>query len=154
MSVCCIHAQIYSTEQTSSSYGGSTPSTPVSSPPPMAGGASSSHQQWSRGAGGATGQAGGPPGPGQPGYEGSHLQALPSMVEERLSDAIHLLRDHHVEVMAATPVFAFRGVEVKYCQVTSALAGPVLLFDHLIMVVTSKISHVAISQSRALPCDL
>lgn len=29
--------QIYSTEQTSSSYGGSNPSTPVSSPPPMSG---------------------------------------------------------------------------------------------------------------------
>ncbi|KAK3784366.1 hypothetical protein RRG08_010433 [Elysia crispata] len=102
-------ASIYS-EQTNSSYGGSNPSTPVSSPPPMAGGASSSHQQWSR----STGQAGGGPGSGQPGYEGSHLQALPSLVDERLSDAMHLLRDHTEASSVPAPLAAVD--VVKLCH--------------------------------------
>lgn len=74
---------IYSTEQTSSSYGGSNPSTPVSSPPPM-----TSQSQWSRSSSGQ------PPSNSAP-YEGSHLHNLTRM-EERLDldDAIHVLRTH------------------------------------------------------------
>ncbi|XP_012944953.1 transcription factor 12 [Aplysia californica] len=76
---------IYSTEQTSSSYGGSNPSTPVSSPPPMTGGSQS--QQWNRSASGQPANSAA--------YEGSHLHSL-SRMEERLDldDAIHVLRTH------------------------------------------------------------
>ncbi|BFZ14062.1 hypothetical protein BsWGS_17101 [Bradybaena similaris] len=80
-------ASIYSTEQTSSSYGGSNPSTPVSSPPPISGGAST--QQWNRSAS-QTGTSSH--------YDSaphSHLHSL-SRMEERLDldDAIHVLRTH------------------------------------------------------------
>ncbi|XP_025081077.1 transcription factor 12-like isoform X3 [Pomacea canaliculata] len=72
-------ASIYSTEQTNSSYGGSNPTTPVSSPPPMTG-----PQQWHR-----------PTNPSatSPHYE-SHLHSLPTRMEERLEDAMHVLKDH------------------------------------------------------------
>ncbi|XP_070178154.1 transcription factor 12-like [Littorina saxatilis] len=91
-------ASIYPTEQTSSSYGGSNPATPVSSPPPMTG----SSQQWHRPSSGTT---------TSPHYE-SHLHSLPprmtqpmeqpihparehqTRMEERLDDAIHVLRNH------------------------------------------------------------
>ncbi|XP_052785689.1 transcription factor 12-like isoform X3 [Mya arenaria] len=71
-------ASIYPTEHTSSSYG-SNPSTPVSSPSPMTG----SSSQWQR--------------PSQqsstsPQFEGP-LHSLGRM-EERLDDAIHVLRNH------------------------------------------------------------
>ncbi|KAI0237614.1 Transcription factor 12 [Lamellibrachia satsuma] len=70
-------ASIYSTDHTSSSYG-SNPSTPVSSPPPMSGPSS----QWTRPTHSAT----------SPHFE-SHLHSLQTQMEERLDDAIHILRD-------------------------------------------------------------
>ncbi|KAK3095875.1 hypothetical protein FSP39_020185 [Pinctada imbricata] len=76
-------ASIYSpTDHTSSSYG-SNPSTPVSSPPPMSG----STSQWQRPATQSS---------TSPHYEGGNnpLHSLPSRMEERLDDAIHVLRDH------------------------------------------------------------
>ncbi|KAK2186930.1 hypothetical protein NP493_182g03041 [Ridgeia piscesae] len=71
-------ASIYSTDHTSSSYG-SNPSTPVSSPPPMSGPSS----QWTRPTQSTT----------SPHFE-SHLHSLQSRMEERLDDAIHVLRNH------------------------------------------------------------
>ncbi|CAL1533186.1 unnamed protein product [Lymnaea stagnalis] len=74
-------ASIYSTEQTSSSYGGSNHSTPVSSPTP-----GPPSQQWNR----SVSQSG-----TSSHYEASHLHSL-SRMEERLDldDAIHVLRNH------------------------------------------------------------
>ncbi|XP_078330058.1 transcription factor 12-like isoform X4 [Crassostrea virginica] len=76
-------ASIYSpTDHTNSSYG-SNPSTPVSSPPP---GTSS---QWQR----PTTQTSST----SPHFEGGNpLHSLPSRLEERLDDAIHVLREHVV----------------------------------------------------------
>ncbi|KAL3886751.1 hypothetical protein ACJMK2_026725 [Sinanodonta woodiana] len=71
-------ASIYSTDHTSSSYG-SNPSTPVSSPPPMTGPSG----QWQRPSQNTT---------TSPHFEGP-LHSLGRM-EERLDDAIHVLRTH------------------------------------------------------------
>ncbi|KAH9493033.1 Transcription factor 12 [Bulinus truncatus] len=73
-------ASIYSTEQTSSSYGGSNHSTPVSSPTPAP-----PSQQWNRSTSQPAGQ-----------YDTNHLHSLP-LVDDRLTDAIHVLSDHHLE---------------------------------------------------------
>ncbi|CAG5121462.1 unnamed protein product, partial [Candidula unifasciata] len=80
-------ASIYSTEQTSSSYGGSNPSTPVSSPPPITGGVPS--HQWNRSSSQTGTSAHYDP------VAHSHLHSL-SRMEERLDldDAIHVLRTH------------------------------------------------------------
>lgn len=80
-------ASIYSTDHTSSSYG-SNPSTPVSSPPPITG----TSGQWQR--------------PSQntstsPQFEGP-LHSLGRM-EERLDDAIHVLRNHAEGQMPGIP---------------------------------------------------
>ncbi|XP_076438959.1 transcription factor 4-like isoform X2 [Babylonia areolata] len=102
-------ASIYPTEQTSSSYGGSNPATPVSSPPPMSG----TSQQWHR----PSSQTA-----TSPHYE-SHLHSLPpprmdqpldnpihgpnkedqTRMEERLDDAIHVLRNHAEGQMPGMP---------------------------------------------------
>ncbi|XP_071098703.1 transcription factor 4-like isoform X5 [Haliotis cracherodii] len=74
-------ASIYSTEHTNSSYGGSNPSTPVSSPPPMSAGP---NPNWHRPNNTST---------TSPHFE-SHLHSLQSKMEERLDDAIHVLRNH------------------------------------------------------------
>lgn len=85
-------ASIYSTDHTSSSYG-SNPSTPVSSPPPITGTSS----QWQR--------------PSQnsstsPQFEGP-LHSLQNItggrMEERLDDAIHVLRNHAEGQMPGMP---------------------------------------------------
>ncbi|XP_053387726.1 transcription factor 12-like isoform X5 [Mercenaria mercenaria] len=85
-------ASIYSTDHTSSSYG-SNPSTPVSSPSPMTG----SSSQWQR--------------PSQnsstsPQFEGP-LHSLQNVtmgrMEERLDDAIHVLRNHAEGQMPGLP---------------------------------------------------
>ncbi|KAL8622316.1 hypothetical protein ACOMHN_043320 [Nucella lapillus] len=94
-------ASIYPTEQTSSSYGGSNPATPVSSPPPMTG-----SSQWHR----PSNQTA-----ASPHYE-SHLHSLPphmdqamdnsvhqTRMEERLDDAIHVLRNHAEGQMPGMP---------------------------------------------------
>ncbi|XP_041355899.1 transcription factor 4-like isoform X1 [Gigantopelta aegis] len=74
-------ASIYPTEHTGSSYGGSNPSTPVSSPPPMS---ANPNPQWHRPTTQST---------TSPHFE-SHLHSLQSRMEERLDDAIHVLRNH------------------------------------------------------------
>ncbi|OWF44177.1 transcription factor 4-like isoform X2 [Mizuhopecten yessoensis] len=93
-------ASIYSpTDHTSSNYG-SNSSTPVSSPPPMSGAASqwqrpsaqsstSPHFESGSGGGGTSGGSGGAGGSGP-------LHNL-SRMEERIEDAIHVLR-HHAEM--------------------------------------------------------
>ncbi|XP_056002038.1 transcription factor 4-like isoform X25 [Ostrea edulis] len=75
-------ASIYSpTDHTNSSYG-SNPSTPVSSPPP------GSSSQWQRPATQSS---------TSPHFDGGNpLHSLPSRMEERLDDAMHILREHVV----------------------------------------------------------
>lgn len=75
-------ASIYSTEHTNSSYG-SNPSTPVSSPPPPPMSAPTSHWQRPTTQSSTT----------SPHYD-NHLHSLQSRMEERLDDAILVLRNH------------------------------------------------------------
>ncbi|XP_021366279.1 transcription factor 12-like isoform X3 [Mizuhopecten yessoensis] len=96
-------ASIYSpTDHTSSNYG-SNSSTPVSSPPPMSGAASqwqrpsaqsstSPHFESGSGGGGTSGGSGGAGGSGP-----LHNLVSVSRMEERIEDAIHVLR-HHAEM--------------------------------------------------------
>nr|XP_006812112.1 PREDICTED: transcription factor 12-like protein isoform X2 [Saccoglossus kowalevskii] len=74
-------ASIYQPDQTNNSYPSNT-STPVGSPAPMSAG------QWTRPSSQAS------PGP----YVESHLHSLQSRMEERLDDAINVLRNHAGEV--------------------------------------------------------
>ncbi|XP_054030938.1 transcription factor E2-alpha isoform X11 [Dryobates pubescens] len=80
-------ASIYSPDHSSNNFS-SNPSTPVGSPQGLAGTA-----QWSR----ASGQ-----GALSPSYEGS-LHTLQNKMEDRLDEAIHVLRNHAVGQTAAMP---------------------------------------------------
>ncbi|XP_074932987.1 transcription factor E2-alpha isoform X7 [Phalacrocorax aristotelis] len=80
-------ASIYSPDHSSNNFS-SNPSTPVGSPQGLAG-----TSQWSR----ASGQ-----GALSPSYEGS-LHALQNKMEDRLDEAIHVLRNHAVGQTAAMP---------------------------------------------------
>uniref|UniRef100_A0A8B9IYB7 Transcription factor E2-alpha n=1 Tax=Amazona collaria TaxID=241587 RepID=A0A8B9IYB7_9PSIT len=79
--------QIYSPDHSSNNFS-SNPSTPVGSPQGLAG-----TSQWSR----ASGQ-----GALSPSYEGS-LHTLQNKMEDRLDEAIHVLRNHAVGQTAAMP---------------------------------------------------
>ncbi|NXW61613.1 TFE2 factor, partial [Eurystomus gularis] len=80
--------QIYSPDHSSNNFS-SNPSTPVGSPQGLAG-----TSQWSR----ASGQGGAL----SPSYEGS-LHTLQNKMEDRLDEAIHVLRNHAVGQTAAMP---------------------------------------------------
>ncbi|XP_009707374.1 PREDICTED: transcription factor E2-alpha [Cariama cristata] len=80
-------ASIYSPDHSSNNFS-SNPSTPVGSPQGLAG-----TSQWSR----ASGQ-----GALSPSYEGS-LHTLQNKMEDRLDEAIHVLRNHAVGQTAAMP---------------------------------------------------
>ncbi|XP_014662676.1 PREDICTED: transcription factor 12-like isoform X2 [Priapulus caudatus] len=99
-------ASIYSTDHTTSNFP-SNPSTPVSSPPPMSG------SSWPTR----------PPAPTSPHYGESHLHSLQSRMEERLDDAIHVLRNHAEGAPLSLPPGHLPGMPIMHTAHSNGIMG-------------------------------